>query len=138
MEIDKKRSESIATLFGNEWLSHYPRPRRIVHDNGGDFVGYNFQELLDNYGILSVLTTVKPQETSILSKKLHLSMGGMLRISQPFIGECWIDEQKRALKVIAWAIRSTINSTTNHTLGQLAFSRDMIMQAKVLVDWGKL
>ena len=61
MGIDKKR-ESIATLFGNEWLSRYPRPRRVVHDNGGEFVGYEFQELLDNYGILSVSTTIKTQE----------------------------------------------------------------------------
>ena len=39
MGIDNKRSELIATLFGNEWLSRYPRPRRVVHDNGGEFVG---------------------------------------------------------------------------------------------------
>ena len=70
-------------------------------------------------------------------KRLHLSMGDMLRISQPFIGECWMDKQKRALQAVSSDIRSTINSTTNHTPGQLAFGRDMIMQAKLLVDWEK-
>ena len=64
-------------------------------------------------------------------------MGDMLRISQPFIGECWMDKQKRALQAVSSDIRSTINSTTNHTPGQLAFGRDMIMQAKLLVDWEK-
>ena len=49
-----------------------------------------------------------------------------------------MDEQRRALQAVAWAIRSTINSTTNHTPGQLAFGRDMIMQAKALVDWEKI
>ena len=59
----------------------------------------------------------------------------MLRTSQPFIGECWMDEQKRAFQAVEWAILFTINSTTNHTPGQLAFGRDMAMQAKILVDW---
>ena len=138
MGIDNTRSGSIATLFGNEWLSRYPRPRRVVHDNGGEFVGYKFQELLDNYGILSVPITVKNPRANSLVERLHLSMRDMLRTSQPFIGECWMDEQKRALQAVKWAIRSTTNLTTNHTPGQLAFGRDMIMQAKVLVDWEKV
>ena len=62
----------------------------------------------------------------------------MLRTSQPFIGECWMDEQKRALQAVAWAIRSTINSTIKHTLRQLVFGRDMVIQAKVLVDWERV
>ena len=49
-----------------------------------------------------------------------------------------MDEQKRALQAVAWDIRSTINSTTNHTPGQSAFGWDMIMQAKLLVDWEKV
>ena len=135
MGINNKRNESIATFFGNEWLSRYPRPRRVVHDNGGEFVGYEFQELLVNYGILSVPTTVKNSRTNSHVERLHLSMEDMLHTSQPFIGECWMNERKRALQAVAWAIRSTINSTTNHTPRQLAFGRDMIMQAKVLVYW---
>ena len=62
-------------------------------------------------------------------------MGDMLRTSQPFISECWIDEQKRALQTVAWDIRFSINSTTKHTPGQLASGRDMVMKAKILVVW---
>ena len=135
MGIDNKRSESIATRFGNEWISRYSRPRKVVYDNGGEFIGYNFQELLENYGILAVLTTVKNTRSNSFVERLHLSMGYMLRTSQFFIGECWMDEQKRVLQSVVWTIRSTINSTTNHTPGQLAFDRDMVMQTNVLVDW---
>ena len=92
---------------------------------------------MDNYGILSVLTTVKTPRANSPVERLHLSMGDMLRTSQPFIGECWMNEQKRALQAVAWDIRFTINSTTSYTPGQLEFGRDMIMQAKVLVDWEK-
>ena len=137
MGIDNKRSESIATLFGNEWLSRYSRPRIVVHDNGGEFVGYEFQELLDIYEILSVPTTVKTPRANNPVERLHLSIGDMLRTPQPFIRECWMGAQKRYLQVVAWAIRSTINSTISHTPEQLAFGRDMIMQVKVLVEWGK-
>ena len=92
MGIYNKRSESISTLFGNEWLSRYPRPRRVVRDNGGEFVGYEFQELLVNYEILLVPTTVKNPRANSPVVRLHLSMGDMLRTSQPFIEKCWMDE----------------------------------------------
>ena len=92
MGIDNKRSESIATLFENEWISRYPRPRRVVHDNVGEFVGYEFQELFVNYGILSVPTTVKNSRANSPVERLHLSIRDMLRTSQFCIGEYWIDE----------------------------------------------
>ena len=135
--INNKRSESIARLFGKEWLSRYLRPRRVVYDNGSEFVGYKFQELLDNYAILSVSTTVKNPRANSPVERLHLSIEDMLHNSQLFIGERWIIEQKGAIQAVVWAIHSTINSTTNHTPGKLALGRDMIIQAKVLVDWKK-
>ena len=92
MGIDNKRSESIATLFENEWISRYPRPRRVFYDNVGEFVGYEFQELFVNYGILSVPTTVKNSRANSPVERLHLSIRDMLRTSQFCIGEYWIDE----------------------------------------------
>ena len=39
------------------------------------------------------------------------------------------------LQATAWAIRSTINSTSNYSPGQMAFGRDMIFLTKVIIDW---
>jgi hypothetical protein len=33
--IENKTSAHITMLFENEWLSHYPRPLRVIHNPGG-------------------------------------------------------------------------------------------------------
>ena len=33
-------SAHIAELFDREWLCLYPRPRILIHDNGGQFNGF--------------------------------------------------------------------------------------------------
>ena len=50
----------------------------------------------------------------------------------------WMQELERMLQLVCWALCSTVNSTTKHTPGQLAFSRDMITQARVSVDWDRV
>lgn len=37
--IKNKISENVAQQFLNYWLTYYPRPFRVVHDNGGEFIG---------------------------------------------------------------------------------------------------
>jgi hypothetical protein len=41
-----KSSQQIAILFNGTWLCLYPHPGREVFDNGGEFIGGEFQELL--------------------------------------------------------------------------------------------
>ncbi len=60
-------SKHTAHLFDTNWLCHYPRPQKVVYNNGSEFIGWEFQELLDSYGITAVPTTVKnPQANSIV------------------------------------------------------------------------
>ena len=46
VRIDDKTSMNIAKKFAQVWLSLYLRPERYVHDNGGEFIGPEFQFLL--------------------------------------------------------------------------------------------
>ncbi len=57
--IDTKSSDAIARKFENTWLAQYPRPVRVVHNNGGEFTGYAFASLLCALGIKDVPTTNK-------------------------------------------------------------------------------
>ena len=91
-----------------------------------------------NYGILSMPTTVKNLRANNPVERLYLLMGDMLRTSQSFIVECWIDEQKIALQAVTWAIRSTIHSTSNDITVELVFGRDVVIQTKILVDWKRV
>ena len=66
IRIRNKTSEHVAEQFRNCWLSRYPRPLKCIHDNGGEFIGWNFQEMLTRAGIRSKPTSVKnPQSNAV-------------------------------------------------------------------------
>jgi hypothetical protein len=44
--ICNKTSLHIASSFDSEWLCRYPPPAQVVYDNGSEFTGQEFQELL--------------------------------------------------------------------------------------------
>ena len=50
----------------------------------------------------------------------------------------YIDPFGEVLASIAWAIRSSYNTTTNATPAQLVFGRDMIFNLKSLINWKAL
>ena len=72
-------SESCAQAFAVGWLSRYPRPVQVVHDQGTEFMGQAFQDLLRRAGIKSVPTTARnPQGNSII-EAVHKSVSKVLR-----------------------------------------------------------
>ena len=74
----EKKSKFIAKLFDKVWLCRYPRPDQAVYDNGSEFVGNEFQELLNDYGIEAKPTTVKNPQANSVVERLHLSIADML------------------------------------------------------------
>jgi transposase InsO family protein len=98
-----KTSQQVAILFDGAWLCRYPRPDRVVFDNGGEFIGAEFQELLASYGIKPVPTTVRNPKSNGVIERVHLTMGDMLR-TITFTGKDWMPEAQRTLDVVAWAI----------------------------------
>ena len=128
-----KESIEISEVFDSQWFCRYPRPVRVIHDNGNEFIGMEFQQMLSSYGIKSVATSVKNPRGNAIIERMHLTAGDMLRTME-FDGTNWLYEMDRVLQVVAWAIRSTISTTTNYSPGQLVFSRDMIMQSQVTAD----
>ena len=67
VRIDNKTSRNITQMFTNNWLARYPWPAQIIHDNGGEFIGHEFQNMMRTLGITSKPTTVKnPQANAIV------------------------------------------------------------------------
>lgn len=89
--IKNKTSHHIATLFDGDWLYRYPRPAKVVFDNGNEFLGQEFQELLHSYSIKPVPMTVKIPRSKGIIERVHLTMGDMLR-SMTFSGDDWLME----------------------------------------------
>ena len=66
VQIKSKTFKNVARRFHNTWLARYLQPKRVIHSNGGEFTGQEFQGLLYNLGIKPSWTTVKnPQSNAI-------------------------------------------------------------------------
>jgi hypothetical protein len=109
--ICNKSSYHIALLFDSNWLCRYPRPAKVVFDNGTEFVGQEFHEV----------------------ERVHLTMGDLLQ-TMTFRGVDWYQDMQRALDAIAWAVRTTINPSIKHSPCHLAFNQDMIFRRAVSVN----
>ncbi len=67
-----------AILFDKQWLSRYPRPLKVGHNNGTEFMGSEFQEMCHSYNIEPERTTVKNPQAQALVERIHLTMGEIL------------------------------------------------------------
>ena len=128
--VHTKDAEEIALTFDRTWFSRYPRPTRCLHDNGRKFLGSEFQELLQSYGVKSVATSVKNPQTNAVLERTHQVMGNMLRtfelrrrtpdqLSDPYLMD-------GVLSNVAFAIRSTFHTSLNTTPASLVYGRDML------------
>ena len=134
----KKIDSSLAKeTFETMWLNRYPKPERVVHDNGKEFNGAIFQEMLKERGIKSVPTTVRNPQSNSVVERIHGILNNIARVSGAPVHEVLDIERPfdRFVSDCAYAIRSTINTIMQASPGQIVFGRDMIMPITFNVDW---
>jgi hypothetical protein len=68
VEIPYKKAVTCANLFENAWLCCYPRPLQCIFDNGSEFLGAEFANTLDSYGIKRDPTTIKNPAANMVEK----------------------------------------------------------------------
>ncbi len=59
IRVDNKAAEHICDKFTQSWLCLYPHPVQCLHDKGGEFIGQNFQWLLEILRIKDECSTSK-------------------------------------------------------------------------------
>ena len=134
-EIPDKSSARISQIFNSTWLARYPRPQKIIFDNGNEFKK-DFLPLLKDFAIKPTPTTIKNPQANAILERVHQVLGDMLRTKN--LQEYDFDETdpwSELLASVAWAIRSTHHTTLQATPAQLVFSRDMLLNIKFLADW---
>jgi len=97
--IKNKSSHHIALPFDSEWLCHYLQPAKVVYDNGTEFTGQEFQELLESYSVKPIATTVRNPRSNGVIERVHLTMGDMLQ-TMTFSGADWFSDMQRALDAV--------------------------------------
>ncbi len=135
--MKNKTAKHTAHLFDIHWLCRYPRPQRVIYDNGSEFIGFEFQELLESYGIEARPTTVKNPQANSVIERLHLTLGDQLRCTT-FKGSNFLDDVNLTVQACAYAARAAVPSNSPYSPAQLAFGMDMLFRQRVIIDWEKI
>ena len=120
-------ASSLATSsgFDRNWLCRYPRPQKVVHDNGNEFMGCEFQELLDSYGIEAKPMTVKNPSVNAIVERIHGTLGEQLRAT--VFGADWSDDVDTLIQACAYALRATSPARGTYSPAQLGFGHDLML-----------
>jgi hypothetical protein len=129
----------VTRKYAKVWLSRYPWPERCVHDNGGEFVGQEFQFLLQGCRIKDAPASSKNPQADAICERMHQMVGNVLRTllhGEPLRdvtkAKDFIDE---ALLIATHAMRTGIHTTLGSSPGNLVFNRDVFLNIPLIMDW---
>ena len=140
--VENAKSKTEAEAFEDNWLSCYPRPRKCIHDNGSEFLGPEFLQMLTRNNIISVPTTVKNPQSNAIVERLHQTLKTTIVISlrenppQSFEEVSSLISRKCA--AAQYALRATIHSANKISPGEMAFGRHMLYPFSRQVDWNEI
>jgi hypothetical protein len=135
-QFDDKRAITIANIAEQQWFSRYPWPTQIIFDRGSEFMGHEFQEMLNIYGVKKKpITTRNPQANAIL-ERVHQVLGNIIRTFE--LEDNYLDQDDPwagIFSAAAFAVRATYHTTLQKSPGQLVFGRDMIFNIQHTANW---
>jgi hypothetical protein len=134
--IDSANSIATAKAFNNTWLCRYPRPLECGYNNGKEFLGIEFQELLESYSIRSKPMTVKNPMANAIVERIQGTLDKQL-FSTIFNSD-WEDDVDTLIQACAYALRTTAPSNEPYSPAQLTFGCDMLFRQTIIIDWERL
>jgi len=110
-EYPDKQSITIANIVEQEWLSRYPWPQMITYDQGSEFIGKDFSDMVQNdYGIKVKAITVRNPQANAIVERIHQVIDNMIRTFE--LEDKDVDESvwKGIVAATSFAVRSTWHS----------------------------
>ena len=136
--MDSFTSLEAATQFKNLYLSRYPRPANCIHDQGPEFIGWEFQQMLARNGIKSKPITEKNPQANSIIERAHQTMANQLRaLFHRHRPQNVIQVRQLIDTAIAstiYAFRATVHGTLKTTPGAIVFNRDMLLNIPLVAD----
>ena len=120
--INNKRPDTIIKGIFECWIKFLGVPRKILTDNGGEFVNQEFMDMADNLNIHVMTTPAEaPWCNGICEKHNHI-IGVMLE-------KLWEDGQKDVKQNLSWCLNAKNSMENNHgfTPYQLAIGMNPIL-----------
>ena len=110
----------------------------MIHNNGGEFIGFRFQPLLQQLGIKLVPTTVKNLQSNGIIEKSHNTISDILRVllhvSPPNNNGDAAQMINNALATCMHVMRFAVNQMTRTSPGALTFNRDMLINVPLAAN----
>ncbi len=129
--------ESVQVLE-DTWLSRYPKPVRLIFDQGKEYRNIDFESFLISMGIKGCPSTVKNPQSNAIVERVHGTMKNSLRTEIHANPPTNIEEANalvdRLLASIQYATRVSINKTYGLSPGSIIFQRDMLLPIPIIVN----
>ena len=127
-----------AAAVENTWLARYPKPLKIVTDQGPEFKD-EFTEMCARNGITHSTSTSRNPQGNSLIEAIHKTIGQVLRTVVAAKNPRSVEEGKRVIEeTLATAMHAcrcaTSSSLGNNSPGALAFGRDMFLDIPLVAD----
>ena len=115
------KSSRVSQLFNNTFICRYPRPHKVVFDNGYD-LKKDFTPLRKDFDIKPVLTTIKNPQANVPVKRIQQVILNML-VTKDLVNNLfeYICPWGETLSYVSWVIRSSYHLTIKATPGQSVF-----------------
>lgn len=138
VRLENMTAAHVALQFENTWLSRYPRPVSCIFDQGTEFTGHKFQEMLYEHGIHAAPIGAKNPQANSICERMHQSVGNTLRVLRTLHPPEGVQTANQlvdtALANAVYATRATFHSGLQTTPGALVFHRDMVLDIPVIAD----
>ena len=139
IQVTEKTSMHVQNKFEQSWLSRYPQIMHCVHDNGREFTGFEFQQLLQILQIKDVAMTSRNPQSNAICERMHQTVGNVLRTllyaNPPHNLQEANDLVDSALATAIHALQTNVSSALGTSPGALAFACDMFLNVPLTADW---
>ncbi|GFV13157.1 transposon Tf2-9 polyprotein [Trichonephila clavipes] len=127
--LRKVSAQTIANALFENYISRYGAPISLISDNGPQFISEVFEHLSHRLDIKHIKTvTYRPQAN--LTERVNRNLVQMIA--------CFVEENHenwdRFLHEFAFALRTSVNETTNKTPAELCLGRKIITPFSKLIN----
>ena len=118
-----KSGKSAADKLFNDYILNFGFPKRIIHDQGGEFNGKLFHRLKQHSGIASSRTTPYHPMGNGQCERMNRTIINMMKTLSDKYKSSWKDHVKK----LTFAYNNTINRSTGFTPNYLMFGRESLL-----------
>ena len=120
-------------------MARYPWPKRCIHDNGGEFTGWEFQNLLRETSIKYFPTTSRNPQANTICERMHQTVGSVLCVllynNPPRTLSNAADLIDQAIATEMHSMRVNVATTCKVSPGSLVFGRGVFLDINLISDW---